>query len=403
MMKAKRFAPFLIAVCLFCLTILYAGKITGVISDLLWIKPGVIEAVGLAHSEDVLLGSIFQNKALRTANILPMYGSSELGSGFEFNPTHVFANRPTSFTPFVIERGYCQNLVHVLNIAAPIDMRGKKIVISFSPDWYAKPQGIPNDKFSLNSSHLKVYDVLFNPDLSPQLKLQIIKRILDLPRVLEGDDLLKVYLETYYGYSGSLRFKHLLLWPAMRLEYAKLQMQDAVKVRNAIRKLDYRMITKLSSPTPTQPVDWEKLKEQAVAQAKTKMKNNLNIVDDRYAQYANPESKDFQKGAKELSPSVEYDDLKLMLDLLHEKQVQPLFVMIPYNGLYWEFAGSSSAVRQAYYQKITHMIRKAGFEVVDLSAHEKELYYMQDPNHLGWKGWAELNKIVNDFYHEKKR
>ena len=397
----KRLGPILIAFILFWLTILYTGEITQIVADHFWLTPGVIEAVGLDPPKDqeVLLGSIFQRKAMETGNVLPMYGSSELGTGHDFNPTRVFANRPTRFTPFIIGRGSCQTLVHILNIAAHNDIKGKKIVITFSPDWFDDLHGLPNDRLSMNSSPLKVYDVLFNPHLSGQLKDRITKRILDLPLVASEDYVLKEYLIAHINSDWKSLIKRLLLWPLARLEYASMQIQDAKDVKKSTSELDRRLVTKLASPTPDQPINWEKLDKQAVTEAQLKMKNNLNIADGLYAQIVKPNTKNSQKGVKNLSPSVEYDDLKLMLDLLNEKHVNALFVMIPYNGLFRDYTGLPSVIRQAYYKKISQIIQEGGFQFVDLSAHEKELYFMQDASHLGWKGWAELDQVLAAFYH----
>ena len=392
----------LIAFILFCLTIRYTGEITQIVADHFWLTPGVIETVGLVPPEDqgVLLGSIFQHKAMETGDVLPIYGSSELGTGHEFNPTHVFANRPTRFTPFIIGRGSCQNLVHVLNIAAQNDINDKKIVITFSPDWFEDLQGLNNDRLSMNSSPLKVYDVLFNPDLSEPLKARIAKRISDLPQVASDDYLLQAYLADSLGSDWKSSLKRLFLCPLARLEYASLQLQDARSVKRSTSELDRRMVTELASSTPDQPINWLQLDQQAVTEARTKMQNNLDIADNLYSQYLKPDIKDSQKGIRNLTPSVEYDDLVLMLDLLHEKNVNALFVMIPYNGLFRDYTGLSAPIRQAYYDKISHIIQERGFQFVNLSSHEKELYFMQDASHLGWKGWAELDHIMDDFYHK---
>ena len=372
----KRLGPMLVALGLFWLTIMSIRTVTQAIADYFWLKPGVIEAAGLTQPPEVLLGSIFQHKALETIDVLPMFGSSELATGHDFNPTRVFESRPTSFTPFIIARGFCQTLVHILNISAQNNIKDRKIVIPLTPDLFANIQGIPNDKFAMNSSPLKVY--------------------------AEEDYLLKEYLATYKSPDWKSSLKRLFLLPLARLEYASLQIQDALNVKKASTKLDRRMVTKLASPTPIKPVDWEKLKEQAVIQGKAKMTNALNIEDVRYAQDVKPSTKNSQVGVKKLTPSVEYDDLKLMLDLVREKQVKPLFVVLPYNGLYYgDYNGLSLVLRQAYYQKVSQMIHEAGFEYVDLTSHERELYYMQDPWHLGWKGWAELDQILDKFYHDQ--
>lgn len=403
--KNERFLePLLLAFVLFWLTILYTGEITQSIANHFWLTPGVTEAVGMVSPKDqeVLLGSIYQRKALETGDVLPIYGSSELGTGHDFNPSRVFANRPTQFTPFMIGRGSCQTLVHILNIAADDDLKDKKIVITFSPDWYDDLHGLPNDRLAMNSSPLKVYDVLFNPDLSRPLKDRILRRILDLPQVVNEDYLLKKYLASYTSSDWKSTMQCLLLWPLARLEYASLQVQDAKNVKSSTSELDRRLVTELASPTPLQPINWEELAQQAVSEAQPEMHNNLNITDALYAQYVRPSIKNSQQGVNELTPSVEYDDLRLMLDLLHEKQVNALFVMIPYNGLFRDYTGLSPGIRQAYYAKVSHIIQGRGFQLVNLSAHEKELYFMQDASHLGWKGWAELDQLLDNFYHSTR-
>ena len=400
-MKNKRLGPLLIAFLLFYLTILYTGEITQIVANHFWLTPGVIETVGLAPPKDqeVLLGSIFQRKAMETGDVLPIYGSSELETGHAFNPTRVFVNRPTRFTPFIIGRGSCQTLVHILNIAADHDINDKKIVITFSPDWYEDLHGLSDDRLAMNSSPLKVYDVLFNPALSRQLKDRILLRILDLPQVVNEDYLLQEYLAAYRSSNWKSTLQCLLLLPVARLEYASLQVQDARNVKRITSELDRRMVTELASPTPDQPINWEKLDKLAVTEAQTNMQNNLNIADNLYAQYDRPNIKNSQEGINKLTPSVEYDDLQLMLDLFHENHVQALFVMIPYNGLFRDYTGLSSVIRQAYYAKISRIIQGGGFQFVNLSSHEKELYFMQDASHLGWKGWAELDQVLDDFYH----
>lgn len=392
-----------LALILFWLTILYTGELTQMAADHFWLKPGVIEAVGLVPPKDqeVLLGSIFQRKAMETRDVLPIYGSSELGTGHDFNPTHVFANRPTHFTPFIVGRGSCQTLTHILNIVAHNSIEDRKIVITFSPDWYEDLHGLPNDRLSMNSSPLKVYDVLFNSDLSRPLKDRITQRILDLPLVASEDSLLKDYLGTYLSSDWKSPIKHLLLWPLARLDYASLQIQDAKNVKRSTSELDRRIVAELASPTPDQPINWDKLKKQAVTEAQTKMRNDLNIADNLYAQNIRPNIQDSQKEVKKLTPSVEYNDLELMLDLLREKHVNALFVMIPYNGLFRDYTGLPSAIRQAYYDKISQIIQDRGFQFVNFSSHEKELYFMQDASHLGWKGWAELDHFLDAFYHNE--
>ena len=93
----------------------------------------------------------------------------------------------------------------------------------------------------------------------------------------------------------------------------------------------------------------------------------------------------------------EYDDFDLMLRILQQKGAKPLFVLIPANGRWADYAGFSPQERKDYYFRIRSMIQEKGFTVADFSSKEYEPYFMQDTWHLGPKGWAEVDKAIEQY------
>ena len=100
--------------------------------------------------------------------------------------------------------------------------------------------------------------------------------------------------------------------------------------------------------------------------------------------------------------SPEYEDFKLLLDVCKEQGIKPLFLNIPVNGKWYDYAGFNKNDRLAYYKKINTMVNSYGFEVADFSKYENENYFLMDSSHLGWKGWVYVNETIDKYYNENK-
>lgn len=387
-----------IGIVLFALTIVFMRPLTESIIDNVWLKDREnIEAVGLNPEPEVLYGSILQSKAIRTDGIVPFYGSSELGTGFEFNPTKVFANKPTGFTPFMVGRGSVQSLVNVLNLASQEGLKGKKLVFTFSPDWFAAKNGLTSERLAMNSSALHVYQIILDTKLPRDLKKEIAQRVLEVPEVIKDYPDLKLLLETYLSEGWGSTAKKVALWPLAEVKLAALEIQDARQVQPLLQKAKQKAKGHPEGSTPTDPsVAWDKLLDRSVHRGQDLITNDLNILDSSYASHAESGKKGSWKNLK-LYPSKEYQDFELLLRILEDKGAEPLFVLIPANGRWADYADFPVGERKAYYQRVRGMIQDHGFQVADFSDKEYEKYFMQDPWHIGLKGWAEVDKAIDAF------
>ncbi|SPF38982.1 putative Protein DltD [Candidatus Desulfosporosinus infrequens] len=411
----KRLATIFAAFILFSLTIVYMENITQLIANTFWLRPGVIEAIALTfeskeitqdeatrqtNQAQILLGNLLQRKAIESPDVLPIYGSSELTVvDPQFGPMGVFARKPSGFFPFVVGRGFCENLIHVLNISSLNKLKNRDLLFTFAPDWFGSKNGISNNHFAMNSSPLKVYQVLFNRDLPQPLKQHVISRIQTLPAVIDGDIILSKFLMTYSAKSLTQKLEHIVLWPLARVDLAALQVQDALQVEQIVSKLKPNMINLGSTQSPEQ-IDWQKLHNEAVSFASKRISNKLNIYDDSpdFKRYTRPSMQGSEKKVSKLNSSREYDDFQLLLDILKTKGAKATFIMFPYSGLYRDFTGLSPTVRQEYYTKIRQMVADAGFRLIDLSNHEEDIYYFEDPAHPSPVGWVGTDKLINALY-----
>lgn len=397
-MFLRRFGPMLIGLSLFFLTILGMKSMTEYASNHLWLnRPGMIEAIGVKAHSEVLLGNLLQAKALATPDILPFYGSSELGTGFEFNPTNVFGRRQKGFVPFIIGRGSVQALVNLLNFAGQDQLQDRKIILTFSPDWFSERKGLTQDRLAMNSSPLHIYQTMLSPSLPTELKREIAQRILEIPQVIQDDPLLENYLQAYSTSGYWAKMKVMGYWPATEIRCAALEIQDVLSVRDVVSEVKP---TDFQNVAPEKSEDsWDALLKRSEQRGKTLISNDLNILDTLYPKHTEPGMKGSWSRLK-LYPSKEYDDFSLMLRVLKEKKAKPLFVLIPANGRWADYAGFSPQERNDYYQRIRSMIQDQGFSVADFSHKEYEPYFMQDTWHIGLKGWVEADAAIDQFMHQ---
>ena len=402
-MTIRRLGPMFMAVLLFSMTIFWMGPLTQKIVGHFWLPQGVTQTIGGSQSAVSFQGTILQEKALASPDILPIYGSSEFSSYSEFHPSRIFEGKPSGFAPFLVGRGGSQDIIHALNMAALGDsLQDKKIAIILSSQWFSS-EGIVPGYFNQNFSPLHVYRMLFSDKLSESTKQQLSKRLLEFPATFNEHPTLQALLSQQIATGQTTSFRSVSLDVKGRIEMAALEAKDAAKTINLTRQLnpDYiaRNVTTTASALPT----WPALKAKATEQGKAATQNNeFGISDEYYSEHiqAKLEANKGSSSKAALYPSPEYQDLELLLQILQEVKAKPMFMIVPVNGLWYDYTGFPIEERKAYYARIESMVREKGFQISNFGDHEYEKYFLQDIMHLGWKGWVYVDESLDHFYHE---
>lgn len=406
---SRRFWSMLIALAVFTLSVLYMGPLTQWAVERFWIKPGAMEYTASSLNPLMFQGTILQRKALETPNLTMVYGSSELGaagSWSEFYPNALFAGKPTGFLPFLVGRGGCQDLLHVLNTAAQGDaLRGKKVAVILSSQWFT-PQGITLDYMAANFSPLQAYRMLFNPTLNLKTKRQVADRLLQFPEVFKDYPVLSKMLSYYGRPDAKARWLTAVYMPLARIEMASLELQDAAKTIRYLQQTKPKAAAmeqeiKEAAKTPLKP--WDQLREEAAQKAKAAVTtNSFGIMDSYYNEYVKPNLASSQNSAARatLYPSPEYNDLRLLCNVLQQEGAKPLFVIVPVNGFWYDYTGFPKSERDSYYKRVKQMIQDQGFAVADFSNHEYDMYFLKDIMHMGMKGWVNLDEALDRFVHQ---
>lgn len=412
-MMRRSLGPVLVALILFLLTLSLVEPLTGALLDRFYFKPGVVQAAGSSQTPIAFQGVALQEKALIYPDILPVYGSSEFSSESEFHPWKVFDGKPTGFVPFLVGRGGSQSLIHSLSLAAQGDtLQGKRVAIILSAQWFI-PEGMKSEYLAQNFSPLQVYRLLYDASFSSELRGEIAARLLEYPEVLDSyptlerilsgykdDDEKRSWIGTPYSVAnwvkGWTEMKALVLRDAMETaRFLPLLKEDVVHRNADTVNVDWE--------GETSSLDWGKLQKAANLQGKALTGNNSFYVANSYfTKYIAPDLKKLKgsEGEASLYPSPEYQDFQILMNVLKEKDVQALFVIVPTNGKWYDYISFPREERKGYYTRVKEMIQKNGFEVADFSGHEYEPYFLQDIMHLGWKGWVYVDEALDKFYHQ---
>ncbi|MDK2586119.1 D-alanyl-lipoteichoic acid biosynthesis protein DltD [Romboutsia sedimentorum] len=341
-------------------------------------------------------GSIVNNHFLKNENIM-MLGSSELGHSTKQHPIHYFNTNRSKNGVVPIGRAYTQNLQDA-TILGSVDptIKDKKVVLLVSMQWFMDKEGVTSHHYQSRFSPSQFYKFLENPSISDENKLKFTKRASEL---LVGCSQFKaeaVYAKLYNPKSPIEKIEKILLTPYFEGREYFVKLKEKGKVYKKLLKQEEK-----KKQNPAKPIDWNKEKEQAMADAKKRVGNNDLSIDKVYYKTNFGSNLDKVKGKYndvDLLQSKEYDDYQLTLDVCKDLGIKPVVVMLPSMDKFYNVVGISKEERHAFYDKAEKIAKNEGFKVIDLRKKETEKYYLRDVMHLGTKGWVDVcERLFKEF------
>jgi D-alanine transfer protein len=326
---------------------------------------------------------------------IPVFGSSEFQHGTDspYHPANVFAE--TSFNPMLIGAGYYQSLSHAITLAAiEPAMTQRKAVLLLSPQWFRKT-GVVDQAFASRFSETLYQGMLENESLSDETKEYIMERTHLLLQadtktlerveqheklVLDGEGSIVDELSDFV-WSSFLEEKD-------RFMLTVQELQDGITVGDGIVE------------TETAP-DWDALLAQAEVEGDQQEQNQFYMDPEQYAKlepYLSQKEGMNSGAVNGYQNSPEYDDLRCFLQVCQELEIEPMLVILPVNGYYYDFTGFPQEARQRYYEKVRGVAAEYGVQVADFSDDEYTKYFFEDRVHLGKKGWVMVNESIYNFY-----
>lgn len=339
-----------------------------------------------------------------TDDTILLLGSSELATanvagGIFSHPQHLFFDNGYKFNTQLLGSGHRQSLWHTIAVGAldqNITKRKLALIVSFQ--WFA-PDGITKEAFRSRFNPLYFVEFLKNPRLSQNIKKRVVNKV---DRMMADDE------------------RYLSLMPFIELEtqtnvpifkkidgrihsflYELKEIYKNFKFRNA-RANEHTKIEVRSNHCSN--INWLQLWEKAISEGNAKCTNNtFGIYDEYFNKYV---KETFSKGPvkpydADYNVSAEYNDLRLFLETCIDLNIEPLIIITPVNGPWYDFAGSKPKDRNVYYNNIKNICVENKVEYLDLSCYEYEKYFLCDIMHLGWKGWLKIDEALCNFYYKQ--
>ncbi len=361
-----------------------------------WISDAHVEQAKTSMAPLMFQGMYLQERMLQESNSMPLYGSSELNRFDPFHPYNYVRATDAPYSTFMIGRGGMQSITHFLNFAAQEgNLKDKKIVFIISPQWFTA-KGMEELHFSPNYSMLHAYDLAFNKEIDPTLRNDAMERLLQFDTV-KRDHLLRAMYQFKMSDGKEKPIVGRLAMMAGRVQKALLEKKDLYYSLFPSTSHNLKSNDKLITNQT-----FEQQLQHAEAYGQKRVSNELMIENKFYKRLENSNLKKLEGFRKHVdyTESPEYQDFQLVIDVLKDAGAKPLFVSIPVNGRWYDYAQYPQDRRQAYYKKMEQVLTTADVPYVDFSDHEYDPYFIMDTIHIAWKGWVYLDQELDKYWEQ---
>ncbi|QJF24586.1 D-alanyl-lipoteichoic acid biosynthesis protein DltD [Mammaliicoccus vitulinus] len=344
-------------------------------------------------NDTVLKGVHSQEEMLLSEQYYPIFGSSELEKQDIFHPAYILKAKKAKLKPYLIGTGGSTDLIHAINIGSQAHhLKDKKIAIIISPQWFTD-HGLTNDNFSARFSPLQADHLFKNMSLSPQLKDRFAKRLVQFKQLKSDPYLNSVIHKENYQYDegtfmndfeNNIHEKH----DALKSIFG----QDRTHLDNKPKRHFSHM-------------NWDEMRLYANQYGAKHSRTNKFGMNDKYWSLLQQQRKRYNRDYEFNKQSKEFSDLQLLIDTLKKVKADPLFIVIPANGKWYDHINVDKAKREAVYRKINTMVTSNNMKIYDITDKEYEPYVITDAVHIGWKGWVYINEQminhINGTYNHK--
>lgn len=382
-MKLKPFIPIIVSLVLFGIfVILPASWFTGLINS----KTLATQRVAL--TDQVLKGTLIQDKMYQSNAYYPIYGSSELEKDDPFNPAFLLNGRKDVLKqPFLIGTGGSTDLVNAVELGSQYEnLRGKKMAFIVSPQWFTK-HGLTHDNFKARISKGQLNRLFNQNQLSPKLKQRYAKRLLQFKDVEN-----RPYLEKVAAGHMPKETQYL-----SKFQDNQLKKIEAVKSIYPLRTSPLSHI----DPVTHKNSSWHNIESAAESYGEARTKSNQFGIRDEYWGLIKQHKRKINRNYEFRQNSPEFNDLKLLVDTLREGGADVEYVILPSNGKWYDHIGIKQERRQKIYDKIDNTIIDHGGHTYNMTDKDYEPYVVSDAVHIGWKGWVDIAERIEQHMHKK--
>lgn len=398
-----------------------------------------------------------QRAALRTADVLPIYGTSELYCCAGANNAATFYHTaPTGFTVFNVGYPLTEDLFWAETFGAlGNDLRGHKVVVSDSP-WFLSAGGISTPAYA-HTYAPEIADVFtFDAPVPLALRSGVARRMLAFPTTLKGQSVLQAGLRDLAAGTWRGDAAYVLLDPVGRLLAWTQELNDARLTIQTLDDMARPPVTTqpapwwrqeldrlhlalqppvppgkratLSAKVPVQPrmLDWNALLARATVQAEAAAASNPFGVAPAskwtscsdIQPVGGPQCKQalqlYRRGVSNYFGTVYpvptawvqgveqclcWTDLNLEFEVLRSVGAQPLAWMQPIQGYLSDYTPYSAAARRVVYDRYQAIAAADGIPATTFETHDGDPMFINSFGHMSQRGWIYADRLLNLFWH----
>ena len=282
-----------------------------------------------------------------------------------------------------IGQAFDQSLWHAIAAAAYAPkVSNKKVAIIIAPTLF-EDGGIDQETFEMRFSYSLYRAFCDNPNVSKSSREYVARRLAE-----QGidDEVINAGLRTM---------------PQDYLNDAVYSVTDSIKLRSDLQDV-YSKGTDLDRKSGEAP-SFKKLRKAALKQAKAHSTNDWTMDDDFYADNIDGRLDLLKDSSADetYSQTPEYDDFTFFLKVCNEVGLEPLVIICPVHGEFFDWIGIDKETRDYCYDRIRTICEQKGVSVADFSDKEYEDYFLYDIVHFGWTGWIDVEEALVDFANAK--
>lgn len=293
-----------------------------------------------------------------------LLGSSELNhfSWSRYHPRNIF-NRD-GVNVMCIGSAVTQSLNHASLIAALGNkINSKKVVLIVSPTWFYSHRDTAQ-RYGMRLSR-DFYNHAINNKSLPDAVSKLLRNALD--EAYQGD-IPKRYIE---------------------------QEKSIIRAALAWNKLDEDNLNHLRTIKKNKTIEFTKYKPLVDKKVRKKINKQYNVY--KHSSIMRPwvfkKSKDKNIGY-DFVGSKEYDYLRLFILVCKSQGINPVIVIQPMNGAWYDYTGLKADKRKVCYDNIKAVAGEEEATVVDLSGNEYTPGFFLDAVHPSEKGWLEIDEKI---------
>ncbi len=342
-----------------------------------------------------LQGVALQKTAFTQPDLLVLYGSSELVSPVPGKAAEFFEKYPTGFRAFPVGKPGTTALAIMEKIASlGRYIQGRKVAFSISPSYFLEEE-VNQDYYEGNFSPMQAAEFAFSTHLSPGLRRDAARRMIQYPETLEGNWTLEFGLRRLAGDTWLDHALYAAVWPLGKFANAIGRAQDHVEAGLRIAE---NLEEQNPKPHRIPGLNWKEI----LRKTSVKVKTTRPPVPPRLTK--RPKGSRDAEFLKVLKEADEWHDFELLLRTLTEMRADALLISMPLHGRDLETTGVSADARKAYGVKLNELATKYGVQLVYFSQYENDpTFFADNLDHPGERGWMLFNKVLDDFYHQPQK